>query len=108
MRNTGSPPSDSTNTSITATMVWLVIMQARRARRDRQPSSHAGSRGGRPVPALFRRENDVAELGGDQRHAFDQEVFLAFHDQPEFREILMEVAEIVGRRGGNALLADNV
>src|ERR1700743_636872 len=96
----------SDNCSIAAGVIGLVVMQAGRAGRDRQPGSHPGTGGQSPVPALFRGKYDVAIFGGDQRLALDEEFLLAFHDQPEFGEILMEVAEIVDRRGGGALGAE--
>ena len=68
-----------------------------------------------PVPAaraLCQRSSGAKTIspssGLDQRHALDQELFLAFHDQPEFREILVEVAPAGVRRRGHALRADDV
>src|SRR2546423_6929848 len=83
-------------------------MQAGRAGRDRQPRAKSRSRRQGAVPAFFRRKYDVAEFRADQRLAFDQEFLLAFHDQPELGEILMEMAETGGGRGGHALRADDV
>src|SRR5258706_8972327 len=57
---------------------------------------------------LFRREDDIAEVGPDDRQALDQKIELAFQHNPELGEIFMEVAKVAVGWRGNAGLADDV
>src|SRR6185295_7757128 len=93
---------------LAARMVWLVVMQAWRARGNRQTGRHAGPRRGGAMVALFRRKDDIAEVGPDDWQALDQKIELAFQHNPELGEILMKMAKVAVGRRGNAGLADDV
>src|SRR5450432_67286 len=91
-----------------AGVIGLIIVQAGRTWRDRQPRRHPRPARRRAMPAFFRREHDVAEARLDQRHALDQEIELTLQHDPELGEIFVEMAEIIVRRCGYAGPADDI
>src|ERR1700744_578710 len=73
-RSRAATRSHSERWSVAGAVAGLIVMQAGRARCDRQARAIARAIGQRPVPAFFRSEDDVADIGGDQLLAFDQEL----------------------------------
>ena len=94
--------------SIAAGVIGLIIMQAGRARRDRQPGSHPGTSGHGPVPALFGRKDDVADIRRDQRLALDEEILLAFQISQNSAKFSWKWPKLSAGGSGNALGADNI
>ena len=55
------------------------------------------------MPAAGRRVDQITFIHGDQLFALDQELLRAFGNEPDFREVGMEVSPDIVGRGGRAL-----
>src|SRR4051812_35285299 len=107
MRSSNSYPSlPWSGRSLVGGAISLVV-RAHWTRRDGKAGAHAGTRGGGTMPAVDRRDDNVAIAGFDQRLTLDQELLGAFHDDPEFHEFV-EVAAVGRRRRRNAFAPDHV
>src|SRR3546814_8815101 len=80
--------------------VRLEAVQAAGIRVDRDARGHPArlpAEAG-PVPPALRGSHDVARRRGEERHAFDLVIDIAFHDEPEFIIAEVEMAQVAGRR----------
>src|SRR6188768_1082978 len=75
-----------------------IVMQPVGVSVDGETCSHSLTADRRAMVASLGNVHHVALMCGDQRHALDQVIDLAFHDVPELGVIEMEVAFVGFRR----------
>ena len=79
-------------------------MHVARAGNDRKPGAGLAVRGTGAVPAARRGIDHITGIGGEQFASLDQEIDLAFWNEPELAESGVEVSQVCGRRRGRAQL----